>query len=481
MHSYNLVEDERQKGTRPMSQDSSTTTSNTVPLSVPLRDETIAAPTAAALPHRVSPALLAETHAAAEQIDMARHELATVLRYWGYRPEMWQVVGFTSHADVRPYAGSPIAHLIIEVAQARMVVRRQHMGFSENDVLARHAFMAHLTASGLPVPSLVARGPGAGPDAEGSTWAAVPIVPLTDPEHAAGIHLVLERAIYEIQVYVPGRRFVSDSPDEEDDLKAAARTLAALHQASFAYAGPGGAPHRWPRERAMGALARVYLARIAEAGRQERHLSRPIAAGLRRLAREGTRWVEAAERRVDAPGDVPELLVQGDYQPDNLAFAPAADADDRVVAIYDFDALHRDWRVAELAYALLAFAGLRWEDQTTVSSGRASNVPLVAQGLDLERAVAFLGAYGAVAAPRPGEAELLGDALLLALPIVFANGVAEDLVFVEGGEQTAAPPRERAPHIAWAESFPQWVEAHRTALSDAWQGAGTRIQDLEQI
>ncbi len=442
---------------------STNSTSDNVPLSEPLLDEILASPSAP--PYHVSPVHLAETHAPSEQIEMARHELATVLRYWGYRPEIWHVVGFTAPADVRPYAGASIAHPIIEVAQQRMVVRRQQMGLSENDVIARHAFMAYLTERGLPVPRLVARGPSAG--AEGSTWAAVPIVPLTDPQHNAGVQFVIEHAIYEIQVYVPGRRFVTDGPDEEDDLAAAARTLAALHQASFAYAGP---MHRWPRERAMGALAQVYLERIAEAGRQERHLSRPIAAGLRRLARQGASRVKAAEQRIEAERDLPWMLVQGDYQPHNLAFAPAADANDRVVAIYDFDALHRDRRVAALAYSLLAFAGLRWEDQTTSETG-ASNPPLVEHGLDLDRAVAFLRAYGTVEAPLPGEAELLGDALLLALPIVFANGVAEDLVFFGEREHLAHAPRECAPHIAWAESFPEWVEAHRATLRDAWKNA----------
>lgn len=453
---------------QPTSPLTTSTISNNVPLSVPLLDETVA-PTAAIQPYHVSPVRLAEKDAFSERVEMARRELATVLRYWAYRPEMWQVVGFTIAADVRPYAAVSIAHPIVEVAQARMVVRRQQMGLSENDVIIRHAFMAHLTESGLPVPSLVGRGPGAGEGAKGSTWAAVPIVPLTDPQHGAGVQYVIEHAIYEIQVYVPGRRFVSNGPAEEDDLVVAARALAALHQASFGYDGPGGATHHWPRERTMGALAQAYLARIGEAGRDDR-LARPIASGLRRLVREGARWVTAAEQRLDAQSDLPWLLVHGDYQPHNLAFAPATDATDRVVAIYDFDALHRDRRVVELAYALLAFAGLRWEEQT--ASGVATpNPPLVAHGLDLDRAEAFLGAYGSIAAPYPGEADVLGDALLLVLPIVFANGVAEDLVFFGEHAHPAHAARECGPHIAWAESFPAWIEAHRDALRTAWQNA----------
>lgn len=446
------------------------TISDNVPLSVPMLDETVVLP--GAPQHHVSPVRLAETHTLSERVEIARHELATVLRYWAYRPEMWQVVGFTTPPDVRPYAALTVAHPIIEVTQARMVVRRQQMGLSERDVIARHAFMAYLTARGVPVPSLVARGPGAGEGARGSTWAAVPIVPLTDPQHAAGNQFVIEHAIYEIQAYVPGRRFVTDSPDEEDDLIAAAQTLAALHQASFAYKRPGGAPHPWPRERTMAALAHAYLTRIGAAGHEGR-LSRPIAAGLRRLAREGERWVKDAEQRLDAQLDLPWLLVHGDYQPHNLVFTPAADATARVMAIYDFDAMHRDRRVLELAYALLAFAGLRWEEQTA-SDSAGPNPPLVAHGLDLDRARVFLAAYGAIAPPSPGEVDLLGDALLLVLPIVFANGVAEDLVFFGQVERPAHPLRECGPHIVWAESFPEWVAAHRDALRAAWQDAAVR-------
>lgn len=228
----------------------------------------------------------------------------------------------------------------------------------------------------------------------------------------------------------------------------------------------------------MAVLAQAYLTRIGEAGREDRHLSRPIAAGLRRLAREGASWVMAAEKRLDAhQRDLPRLLVHGDYQPHNIAFAPAADMHDRVVALYDLDAMHHDWRVVELAYALLAFVGLRWQEQAaTVPASEAAqaNPPLVAQGLDLDRAVAFLAAYGRMAPPHHDEADMLGDALLLVLPIVFANGVAEDLVFFGAGEHHTHPPRECGPHIAWAESFPLWVEAHRDALRDAWQGASLR-------
>ncbi len=392
-------------------------------------------------------------------VNMARHELAIVLRYWGYRPEMWRIIGFTSSGGESLLAGALAAdtHPIVEVMQTPVVVRRQSLSLAEHHTMARHAFMRYLAARGLPVPALLER-----PD--GSTYALVPVVPLTDPRHATGITYVIENAIYEIQAYDAGRRFVTDGPEEDIHLHAAAQTLAALHSASLDY--PGARRH-WPREHMLPAVSQAYLERIAEAGHGA-GVSRSIASGLRRLARESARWVAAAAARLDADPDLPWLYVHGDYQPHNLAFTT-----DRVCAIYDFEAMHWDRRVLNLAYALLAFTGLRWDDDTAAGTP-APTPPLAEHGLDLERARAFLAAYGQVAPPRPDEADLLGDALLVVLPILFANGVAEDLVFVDRDPHPVHPPRECRAHLVWAETFPAWIEAHRATLRDAWQRAGAR-------
>jgi homoserine kinase type II len=393
-------------------------------------------------------------------VNMARHELATVLRYWGYRPEMWRIVGFTTSAADPLLAASSAAedaHPIVEVMQTPVVVRRQSMSLLERHTMARHAFMRYLAARGLPVPALLER-----PD--GSTYALVPVVPLTDPQQAMGITYVIENAIYEIQAYVAGRRYVTDGPGDDIYLQAAAQTLADLHVASLDY--PGSLRH-WPRERTLPDMSWAYLERIAEAGQGE-GLSRSIASGLRRLARASARWAAVAAARLDAHPDLPWLYVHGDYQPHNLAFAG-----DRVCAIYDFEAMHWDRRVLGLAYALLAFAGLRWDDDSA-SGAPSTTPPLVEQGLDLERARAFLTTYGQIAPPRPGEADVLGDALLVVLPILFANGVAEDLVFIDRDPHPIHPPRECRAHLEWAETFPAWIEAHRALLRDAWQSTGAR-------
>jgi homoserine kinase type II len=401
----------------------------------------------------ISPLRMAKIHLPEEYVDRARYEIATVLQYWGYRPELWTIIGFTAAATDRLSAAAPVAHPIVEVVmQPPVVVRCQSMSLSERDIVARHAFMQHLTAQGLPVPALLSR-----PD--GSAYAVVPVVPLTDPQQADGFSYVLENAIYDVQAYIPGRRFVTDGPSEDSYLEAAAQTLAVLHAASLDFPGP---VHLWPRERSAFGLAHLYLTRIAESSHGA-EMPRTIATGLRRLARAGGQWVTAATERLEGHPDLPRLHVHGDYQPHNLGFEA-----DRVSAIYDFDAMHWDWRILELAYALLAFTGLRWENETAASVAGLTP-PLVARGIDLERARAFLGAYAQSARPQPGEAELLGDALLLMLPVIFANGIAEDLLAAESTGRSIYSLRESRAHLEWAETFPAWVEAHREALRDAWR------------
>lgn len=396
---------------------------------------------------------LARPQAPARQVDNARHEIATVLRYWGYRPEMERIIGFTTSASEPRFAATAVdAHPLLEVIQAPVVVRRQSLGLSGRDTVARHAFMRHLAARGLPIPALLAR-----PD--GSTYARVPVVPLEDPQQASGITYVIEDAIYEVQAYVPGGRFVSGGVGEDIYLAAAARTLATLHAASLDYPGHG---RHGPRARTLLEVALAYVKRIADAA-QAGDMHPSITMGLRRLAHESAGWIAAAATTLAAHPDIPWLHVHGDYRPHNLAFAA-----ERVCAIYDFEAMHWDKRVLELAYALLAFAGLRWDDER-VSRTHLPNPPLVEQGLDLKRAQAFLAAYGQIAPPQPGEADLLGDALLVVLPILFAKGVAQDLIFLDQEPRYHHPPRECQAHLAWVETFPSWVEEQRTTLRDVWQ------------
>ena len=55
-----------------------------------------------------------------------------------------------------------------------------------------------------------------------------------------------------------------------------------------------------------------------------------------------------------------------------------------------------------------------------------------------------------------------------------AAAVAQDLITVEGEAQNNHPPRECREHLAWAETFPAWVEENRAPLREAWERAASR-------
>jgi Ser/Thr protein kinase RdoA (MazF antagonist) len=344
-----------------------------------------------------------------------------VMSYWGLAPTNWQIVGFIT-TDVER-ASRPI----VQIANMRYVLRRQPVDLTENDTIFRHAFMRHLSAQGLPVPPLLPR-----PD--GHTYA------------------VVVDGIYELQGWLDGQRFLSDGPASDLRLEQAANALALLHQASASFQWQR---HVWPEERSAEAIAQAYIGLI----RQRAGLPglAPAASGmLERIAAQAEERLAVAAEALDELPRPPELHLHGDYQAHNLGFGPSG-----LVAIYDFDAARWGRRLDELAYSLLYFAGTRWEETSGVTP------PLVDDGLDVARASRYLAAYGTDAPPAEGEAALLGDAIAVAFPVVFANGVVEDLMFPE---DAAAPPDETdlLARLHWAESFWLWLDRYRDSLAEAW-------------
>ncbi|HEY7832062.1 MAG TPA: phosphotransferase [Ktedonobacterales bacterium] len=359
----------------------------------------------------------------AEELDAVRDMAVAALAAWGAEPGEWRVVGVVPGslgAELRP---------VVELDGARYLVRRQPAGLTASDTRARHAFMRHLRAEGLPVPLVLPR-----PD--GTTFA------------------VVADETYELQEWCAGERFRAAGDGATDQSAAAAACLGALHQAS---AGFDGAPARWSDERAPEALATSYLDLVRQVAARD-DITPAVAGAVERIADgSGERIALAAEALAVVPGP-PELHLHGDYQPRNLAFAPEGSA--IVTALYDFDAMHWGRRLDEVAYALLAFTGLRDDEDEPPA-------PLVEDGLDFARADAFLQAYGRVAPPAEGEAPLLPDAIALLFPVVLANGVAEDLVFAE---DYGGPPPEAdiLPRLHWAETFWLWLDRYRDTLAEAW-------------
>jgi Ser/Thr protein kinase RdoA (MazF antagonist) len=360
-----------------------------------------------------------------DEIVMLEDNTAEVLANWGLKPGDAETVGFVKGSL------EGLARPIVGIGGARYVVRRQPRDLTEADTLFRHSFMRHLGARGLPVPELLPR-PG------GFSYA------------------VVEDGIYELQGWSEGRRYITGDPDEAEMREAAASRLGALHQASAEFQWQ---PHRWPDDRSSLAVTQAYIALIRQRS-EESELPPSVAQGLARV-------VEGCEARLDAAIDAleaaprpPALHIHGDFQPHNLAFAPGVGQG--LAAIYDFDAARYERRIDELAYALLYFAGARWDEDVTVTP------PLVDEGLDVLAAHRFLAAYGTEAPPAEGEARLLADALTLAFPLVFANGIAEDLVFHDDFD--GEPDEENAlARLQWADAFWLWLDRYRDTLAQAWE------------
>lgn len=359
-----------------------------------------------------------------DQVVMLEDNAIEVMSYWGLKSNDWRVIGFITSGLEQ------VSRPIIEIATMRYVLRRQPSDLTENDTLYRHTFMRHLGAQGLPVPSLMQR-------PEGFTYA------------------VVEDGIYELQEWLDGQRLVTGGPAYQDRIESAAAALGQLHQASGDFKWQ---PHTWPEERSPAAIAQAYCNLISEQAQGEA-LTPAIRAGLSRVAEACAERFDAAVEALEAQPRPPELHVHGDYHAHNLAFASAG-----VSAIYDFDASHWQRRVDEVAYSLLYFAGVRWDDAPGVTP------PLVDDGLDILSANRFLTAYGREAPPAEGEARLLGDALTLAFPVVFANGIAEDLIFPDDFDGTLDE-EEALSRLHWADTFWLWLDRYRDTLAQTWENA----------
>jgi Ser/Thr protein kinase RdoA (MazF antagonist) len=234
-----------------------------------------------------------------------------------------------------------------------------------------------------------------------------------------------------------------------------ATTLGQLHQASADFVWQ---PHTWPEERSAANVASSYVNLIAEAA-EKRLFTPAIRHGLARVVEGCAARVERASATLQMV-DAPRLHIHGDYQAHHLAFA-----EPDVSAIFDFDAARYELRLIELAYSLLYFTGLRWDDRD------AFTPPLVDDGLDILSAHRYLRAYGAEAPPAPAEAAQLADALALVFPIAFANAAAEDLIFDEEFED--GPDEEDAlVRLEWADAFWLWLDRSAEALAQAWESGG---------
>jgi homoserine kinase type II len=208
---------------------------------------------------------------------------------------------------------------LVETELGRYFLKRRHPRRRQSARLirAQHELIAWLRQAGFPAPAIV-------PTAAGETF------------------LALDDEIYEVEEYIDGEPYDHGRGEHLDE---AAVTLGRYHTLV-----EGFAPQalREQAELYCPASSHSLLVRLREAWQTEdapdlSQLTRRLEAQIYRLA-----------GRFNRHGELPQLIIHGDYYADNLLFDG-----DRIVGVVDFDKANWQPRVAEMAEALIYFASPR--------------------------------------------------------------------------------------------------------------------------
>lgn len=249
---------------------------------------------------------------------------------------------------------------LLDTDRGRYFLKRRHPRRRQSDrlVRAQHALISWLQQAGFPAPILV-------PTTSGEPF------------------LVLAGELYEVEEYIDGEPYDHDRPEH---LEAAARTLGRYHVCV-----EGFAPSALREQGRLyyPANSREILTRLGAAWQFDRD---PV---LMQLAGRLKGQVDDLEERFARHGDLPYLVIHGDYYAGNLLFEGA-----RIVGVVDYDKANWQPRVVELAEALIYFASSR--------PGHLKH--LVYPGfLDREPFFRFLQNYACVVNPEESEVHVLPD------------------------------------------------------------------------
>lgn len=246
--------------------------------------------------------------------------------------------------------------VFIQTTYGRFVLRRNQQQMSERAHRHRHSLIAHLYEHNFPVPALI-------PTRDGETM------------------LKLDGSLYEVQIFVEGKDF---NPDQPQQLERIGMTLAHYHCLVQGFAQP------------MQQTAPRYNPRCV-LGMTERLMECDVMGDLwPSLA-----WYDARAAqlrtalREETYSYLPHCLIHGDMHSGNMRFMG-----NEVAALLDYDQVSWDARIVDLADALVSFA----------TDGSYANQMLwgVFRGpLDEQRAARLLAGYVAVTPLQPQEIALL--------------------------------------------------------------------------
>lgn len=247
---------------------------------------------------------------------------------------------------------------IVETTTGQYFLKRRHPSLRKpRRIRAQHVLIRHLRSVHFPAPAII-------------------------PTRAGNTFLEHQGEIYEIHSYVAGQLCDIERPAH---LAEAAHTLGWYHTVIDGF--DHREFHRSKSRYSAASLARI-LDRLTEnlAGTQTPDLAE-LLGGLRAHARDlAARFTEF--------GQLPELVIHGDFYAENLIFQG-----DRVAGVVDYDLAQWSWQVLELAEAVIYFA--------TQRQSRLKHI-VYSDVLDLGAVHRFLVAYD--------EARALTDAEITALP-----------------------------------------------------------------
>lgn len=342
--------------------------------------------------------------------------------------EIMQAFGIEKWNNLGPIASSNanVLNLLVEIEGQRYILKERAEGLLEEDISHRYSFSHYLCQAGIPIPPL---------------W----LTPEGEPQVTIG------EDSFELQEWVDGILFTTADPHSLQWVAEAGAMLGRLHQASRRYPGPA---HRWPSEVQAGGLVQGWL-NLARSKAEQSEMN-AVAAALSNLVEQWESVLPAAMMAIGSIRGLPEFNIHGDYNALNLRFD-----DQGINAVLGLDASRWEKRLIDLAYGLFYFTALEWRTDSSLTR------PLVKRGFEPERVRLFLGAYGSIYSPAPGEASVLVDALNIIAPIISINGPLEDLFFPQEGTEELLI-EDVLERLSWAASLPGWLNRVRRSFAEMW-------------
>jgi homoserine kinase type II len=311
---------------------------------------------------------------------------------------------------------------LLETEKGQHLLKRRHTSLCEPSLVrAQHALVQHLRGAGFPAPGLVRT-------------------------RHRNTFLVHGGDVYELQEYVPGDPFDAANSVHR---AASARMLGFYHNAVRGFSHQ--ALHR-PTERYGSAALSQTVKRLLKSWRPS------MIPEMKPQVQELEEHLQDLENRFLGFGQIPELVIHGDYHGANLVFQ-----EHRIVGIVDYDLAHWCARAMEVAEAIIAFctdAGL--ELKHIVYPG----------ALDLDAVNEFVAAYLDEALLAEAEIRALPDMIRTIWLCASLDPPLEPLLSRE-----AAP--QALPEIL---TLAEWARAHSPSLVevclDAREAAAERPYSL---